>query len=221
MFSHSHLYEDEEKPKEVNSSEKSTTVSQLHSDLEQQQAETKSGENDNAVKVAGDEDEEEEVDELGFANALIWLAVITALIAVLSEAISDSIQDAADSAGVSGVFIAAILLPIVGNAAEHAGAIMFAMKGKVDLTLGVAVGSSTQIALCVLPLLVIIGWMANKDLSLDFGGFEGSALFLSVVSVTFVLKDGSSNWLLGAALVGAYLIISVAFWTHLNEPLDS
>lgn len=219
MFSHSHLYEDEEKPKEDGSSQKSTTVSQLHSDLEQ--AETKSGADDNAVKAAVDDDEEEEVDELGFTNALIWLAVITALIAVLSEAISDSIQDAADSAGVSGVFIAAILLPIVGNAAEHAGAIMFAMKGKVDLTLGVAVGSSTQIALCVLPLLVIIGWMANKDLSLDFGGFEGSALFLSVVSVTFVLKDGSSNWLLGAALVGAYLIISVAFWTHLNEPLDS
>jgi calcium/proton exchanger cax len=73
---------------------------------------------------AGGDDEEEEEDLLGFWNALIWLAAITALIAVLSDAISDSIQNAADEAGISGVFIAAILLPIVGNAAEHAGRII-------------------------------------------------------------------------------------------------
>lgn len=195
-------------------------VNRMHrEDVEQQESKENSG------VVAGgakeDDDDEEEEDELGFYNALIWLAGITALIAVLSEAISDSIQDAADSANISGVFIASILLPIVGNAAEHAGAIVFATKGKLDLTLGVAIGSSTQIALCVLPLLVIIAWMMGKDLTLDFGGFEGASLFFSVVAVTFVIKDGTSNWLLGASLVGAYLIISCAFWAHLNEPLDS
>lgn len=74
--------------------------------------------------AAGDDDEEEE-DVLGFWNAIFWLGAITALIAVLSDAISDSIQNAADEAGISGVFIAAILLPIVGNAAEHAGKTIF------------------------------------------------------------------------------------------------
>jgi Ca2+:H+ antiporter len=166
-------------------------------------------------------EEEKEEDELGFKNAMFWLGAITVLIAILSEAISDSIQSAADNANISGVFIASIVLPIVGNAAEHAGAVIFAMKGKLDLSLGVAIGSSTQIALCVLPLLVIIGWMLDKDLTLNFGPFEASSLFLSVVSVTFTIKDGVSNWLLGAALIGAYIIIAIGFWAHVNEPLDS
>jgi Ca2+:H+ antiporter len=149
------------------------------------------------------------------------LSIITVFIAVLSEALSDSIQSAADDIGISAVFISAIVLPIVGNAAEHAGAVVFAMKGKVDLALGVAIGSSTQVALCVLPLLVIIGWMIGKDLDLDFGGFEASTLFVSVVSVTFAIKDGKSNWLVGAALMTAYLIIAIAFWAHTDEDLDS
>lgn len=190
---------------------------------------------------AGGDDDEEEEDLLGFWNALIWLAAITALIAVLSDAISDSIQNAADEAGISGVFIAAILLPIVGNAAEHAGriisfyffnvfyslfflrigAIMFAWKGKVDLALGVAIGSSTQIALCVLPLLVILGWMMGKDLDLNFGGYEAVCVLLTVISVTFAIKDGQSNWLVGATLVAAYFIVAIGFWAHINEPLDS
>ena len=167
------------------------------------------------------EEEEKEEDELGFYNALFWLAAITVLIAILSDAISASIQNAADSANISGVFIAAILLPIVGNAAEHAGAVMFAMKGKVDLALGVAIGSSTQIALCVLPALVILGWMMDSDLDMNFGPFEASTVFLTVVSVTFAIKDGESNWLLGLCLIGAYVIISIAFWAHTNDDLSS
>lgn len=98
---------------------------------------------------------------------------------------------------------------------------MFAYKGKVDLSLGVAIGSSTQVALCVLPFLVIIGWMINKDLDMDFGSFESSTLFVAVVSVTFAIKDGKSNWLVGLALIVAYLIISCAFWAHTDEDLDT
>jgi len=152
---------------------------------------------------------------------LIWLGIITVFIAILSDAISASIQDAASSLGMSKVFIAAILLPMVGNAAEHAGAVMFAVKGKLDLSLGVAIGSSTQIALCVLPLLVIIGWMGGYDLSLNFGGFEAATLLLSVISVTFAIKDGKSNWLLGLTLVAMYVVISVGFWAHANDDLDA
>lgn len=167
-----------------------------------------------------DDDDDEEEDLLGFWNAMFWLGVMTVLIAVLSDAISGTIQDAADSAGISGIFIAAIVLPIVGNAAEHAGAVMFAMKGKLDLSLGVAIGSSTQIALCVLPLIVLIGWALDKDMDLNFGAYEGASLLLSVVSVTFAIKDGHSNWLLGATLIAAYFVISVGFWAHKNDKLD-
>ncbi len=174
-----------------------------------------------SMPIIAGTDEEEDEDQLGFWNAIIWLSAITAFIAVLSEALSDSIQDAANSIGISAVFISAIILPIVGNAAEHAGAIMFAWKGKVDLSLGVAIGSSTQVALCVLPLLVIIGWMIDKDLDLDFGAFEASTLFVTVVSVTFAIKDGKSNWLIGVALLTAYVIIAIAFWAHADEALDS
>lgn len=98
---------------------------------------------------------------------------------------------------------------------------MFAWKGKVDLALGVAIGSSTQIALCVLPLLVILGWMMGKDLDLNFGGYEAVCVLLTVISVTFAIKDGQSNWLIGATLVAAYFIIAIGFWAHLNQPLDS
>lgn len=169
----------------------------------------------------GDDDDEEEEDLLGFYYALVWLAAITVLIAVLSEAISDSISDAADSGGISGVFLSAIALPIVGNAAEHAGSVMFAVKGKLDLSLGVAIGSSTQIALCVLPLLVLFGWMGGMKLSLNFGGFEAASLFLSVVSVTFAIKDGVSNWLTGLTLIAMYFVIAVGFWAHHDDDLSN
>ncbi len=168
-----------------------------------------------------EEEEEEEVDLLGYSYSLVWLAVITVFIAFLSDAISASIQDAADSAGISGIFLAAVVLPIVGNAAEHAGAVMFAMKDKLDLSLGVAIGSSTQIALLVLPLLVLLGWMMDKDMNLNFGAFESATLFLAVVSVTFAIKDGTSNWLVGLTLCAMYIVIAAGFWAHNNDSLSS
>ena len=177
--------------------------------------EKKAGEEEN-----NDDDDDEEEDVLGMRNAIIWLGIITVLVALVSDAISATIENAAEGLGMSKVFIAAILLPIVGNAAEHAGAVMFAMKGKLDLSLGVAIGSSTQIALCVLPFMVLLGWMGGYDLSLDFGGFEAATLALSVISVTFAIKDGRSDWLLGLTLCVAYFIIALGFWAHSNDDLD-
>mmetsp|Transcript_17866 Transcript_17866/g.36084 ORF Transcript_17866/g.36084 Transcript_17866/m.36084 type:complete len:432 (+) Transcript_17866:202-1497(+) len=178
--------------------------------------EKKAGEEEN-----NDDDDDEEEDVLGMRNAIIWLGIITVLVALVSDAISATIENAAEGLGMSKVFIAAILLPIVGNAAEHAGAVMFAMKGKLDLSLGVAIGSSTQIALCVLPFMVLLGWMGGYDLSLDFGGFEAATLALSVISVTFAIKDGRSDWLLGLTLCVAYFVIALGFWAHSNDDLDT
>lgn len=100
------------------------------------------------------------------------------------------------------------------------GAVVFAMKGKLDLTLGIAIGSSTQIALCVVPILVILAWMMDLDLDLDFGPYESLSVLLTVIAVTFAIKDGESNWLIGLTLIGAYFIIAAGFIAHHNTSLD-
>ena len=164
----------------------------------------------------GAEDEDEDV--LGFNYSIVWLAIITIFISFLSNALVECIDETAQK--VSGFFLSAIVLPIVGNAAEHASAVIFAMRGKLDLSLGVAVGSSTQIALMVLPLLVIFGWFLDKPMSLNFHPFETCSLVLSVVIATFAIASGQSNWLLGAILVGGYVIIATGFALHNNEPLE-
>lgn len=166
-----------------------------------------------------DDDDDDEEDLLGFGPALFWLAVITTLISVLSDYLVQSIQSAAEEWHISGIFLSAVVIPIIGNAAEHAGAIIFAMKNKLDLALGIAIGSSTQIALMVLPILVIVGWIANKPMTLNFQSFEATTLFLTVITVTFAIKDGTSNWLVGAVLIGAYVMLSAGFWTHYDENL--
>lgn len=166
------------------------------------------------------DDDEEEV-EISYTSCVLWLVIITLLIAVLSEAISDTIEKAAQSAGISAIFISAIILPIVGNAAEHAGAILFAMKGKLDLSLGVAIGSTTQIALCVLPFLVLLAWAFKLNLDLNFGAYETLTLFLATICVTFGIKDGVSTWMTGLIFIASYVIIAVGFLFHKNESLSS
>ena len=181
LKTHAHLYDDSD-------SNKLTANDMVNSSSEDVENDMKLIDKE---KKEGSDDEEEDI--LGFKYALVWLTAITILIAFLSDALSSTIENAASGAGISGVFLSAIVLPIVGNAAEHAGAVMFAMKNKVDLTLGVAIGSSTQISLMVLPLLVIIGWMIDKDLDLNFGPFAASTLGLSVITVTFAIKDGKDE----------------------------
>jgi len=166
----------------------------------------------------GEEEDDEDEDVLGFNYSIVWLAIITIFISFLSNAMVECIEATAEK--VSGFFLSAIVLPIVGNAAEHASAVIFAMRGKLDLSLGVAVGSSTQIALMVLPLLVIFGWFLDRPMSLNFHPFETCSLVLSVVIATFAIASGQSNWLLGAILVGGYVIIATGFALHNNEPLE-
>jgi Ca2+:H+ antiporter len=162
----------------------------------------------------GQEEEEEEEAILGFWGGIFWMGVITVFIAFLSEFIVSAIEGAATSLGVPILFIGTILLPIVGNAAEHAAAIIFAYKNKMDLSLGIAVGSAAQISLFVIPFTVLIAWMMGRDLSLDFHIFETAVLFMTVVLVSFTLQNGDSDWLKGAMLVVAYFLVSASFWVH-------
>ncbi|KAF9639878.1 Sodium/calcium exchanger membrane region [Lasiodiplodia theobromae] len=150
------------------------------------------------------------------AAALVALAISTVLVAFCSEFMVDNISSVAgDGKGLSETFLGLILLPIVGNAAEHATAVTVAMKDKMDLSIGVAVGSSTQIALLVLPLTVLIGWIIGIDeMNLSFDGFQVAVLFVSVLLVNYLIGDGKSNWLEGMLLMTTYTIIAVAAFVY-------
>ena len=123
----------------------------------------------------------------------------TLFISVLSNYVVDTIDDAAVAANIPVAFIAVIVLPIVGNAAEHASAVMFALKDKLDLSMGVAVGSATQISLLVLPFTVVLGWFLGAPMDLNMELYETVVLLLTVGVVALVCQDGRSDWLKGSS----------------------
>ncbi|KAJ6126230.1 hypothetical protein N7471_010723 [Penicillium samsonianum] len=151
--------------------------------------------------------------QLTMLLALITLGVSTALVAVCAEFMVDSIDALTATGSISETFVGLILLPIVGNAAEHATAVTVACKDKMDLAINVAVGSSIQIGLLVLPLIVAIGWvMGVESMTLNFDVSQVIALFLAVLLVRYLIGDGKSHWLEGILLMVLYLIIAMAAW---------
>eukprot|EP00475_Leptophrys_vorax_P021012 TRINITY_DN28756_c0_g3_i2.p1 TRINITY_DN28756_c0_g3~~TRINITY_DN28756_c0_g3_i2.p1 ORF type:complete len:453 (+),score=41.30 TRINITY_DN28756_c0_g3_i2:58-1416(+) len=167
-----------------------------------------------------DDDAEEQV--LGFWGAISWMGVITVFISILSEFLVDAIEGAADSWDIPVAFISVIILPIVGNAAEHASAIMFAAKDKVDISLGVAIGSSTQIAMFAIPFCVVVGWAMGVPMDLNFHLFETATLCMTVLVVAALLQEGESNYFKGIMLVLSYLIVAASFYVHndIEDPDD-
>lgn len=167
-----------------------------------------------------DPDDEEEVPTLNAVSAVILLVVSTVLVGVTSEWLVDSINGITRTGAISEAWVGLILLPIVGNAAEHLTAVSVSVKDKLDLSMGVAVGSSIQIALFVVPLLVILGWILDKPLTLLFDPFESITLFLSVLIVNYTIQDGRANWLEGFILMCVYLIVAVAFFFYPSTTTD-
>jgi len=143
--------------------------------------------------------------------------VITVFISLLSEYMVDALEAAAKGWGVPDLFLGTIVIPIVGNAAEHAAAIIFAVKNKMELALGIAVGSAVQIAVFVVPMLVCVAWVSDIDLSLNFHAFETGCLLITILLVGFIIQNGESNWLQGVMLIMAYCAISAGFFVH-KEP---
>jgi len=162
----------------------------------------------------GDEGASTEAHMLKPIPATIALVIITLMVAWCAEYLVGSIDSVVEQTSLSRTFIGLILLPIVGNAAEHVTAIIVAAKGKMDLAIGVAVGSSLQIALFVTPFMVILGWIINRDMSLHFGGFETVVFFISVQVVNYLIQDGKSNYLEGCMCIGTYFIIAIAFYMY-------
>jgi len=158
------------------------------------------------------DDEEEEIVGMSAGFSLCVMACTTALIAVSSELLVGAIDHVAAHGGVPGPFIGIILLPFAGNACEHASAIRFAIQDRPGLSIGIAVGSSTQIALFVVPLTVIIGWALDQPMNLVFGTMNTTVMIMSVLVVLTLVIDGRSNWLKGFMLCTAYIFCAVLYW---------
>lgn len=162
-------------------------------------------------------DDEQEEPQLHFLVALGTLLVSTIIIAFCAEYMVDGISAVTSGGTVSAEFVGLILLPIVGNAAEHATAVTVAIKDKMDLAIGVAVGSSMQVALFIIPLLVIIGWGMGMDtMTLSFDPFQVAVLFVAVLLVNYLIADGKSHWLEGMLLMCLYCIVAVCSWCKLE-----
>lgn len=168
------------------------------------------------VGVAGEEDggftAEGEKPNIWFWTGV--LLVVTIFVAIESELLVGALEEATKQLGLTELFMAIILLPIIGNAAEHATAVVVAFKNKMDLAVSVALGSSLQIALFVAPVLVIAGWFLHQPMDLNFSPFELVAVGVAVLIANSVSSDGRSNWLEGTMLLATYFVIGAAFFFH-------
>jgi Ca2+:H+ antiporter len=145
-------------------------------------------------------------------HALGMLFLSTVLIALESEFLVGAIESVTALLGWSEFFIGIIIIPLIGNAAEHFTAVIMAWRNKIDLAFEIAVGSSTQIALLVTPLLVFIGLFMGRQMSIIFDYYEIVAVGLAVLIAQFISLDGESNWLEGSLLLAAYAIIAFGFY---------
>ncbi len=170
------------------------------------------------VGVAEDQEEEGEThQEHTPENVWKWvfiLLICTLAVAVESELLVDSLEEATASLGLTALFTGVILVPIIGNAAEHATAVTVAMKNKMDLSVSVALGSSLQIALFVAPVLVLVGYLIGQPMDLSFKPFELVAVAVSVLIANSVSADGRSDWLEGVLLLAAYLVLGASFFFY-------
>lgn len=164
-----------------------------------------------------EDDDEDERPVVLFKACLIWLFIITIIISVMSENIVDAIEGTVRSWNISEVFIGSIIIPIVGNAAEHASALIFASKNKLDIAISVAVGSAVQISIMAFPFCVLLGWTISSPLSLAISPYDLMSLCLSVFLVAITLKEGISHYLSGLILLIAYMIIAAGYYDQKSE----
>lgn len=140
------------------------------------------------------------------------LAASTLAIVFMSELLVGALEPTAEDWGLSNLFVGVMLVPLVGNIAEHFVAVQVAMRNKMDLALGIALGSGLQIALFVTPVLVLAGVVLGEPMTLVFNSFELAALVGAGVIAVLIANDGESNWLEGAELLALYVILGIAFF---------
>ena len=152
--------------------------------------------------------------EMSQRDSIILLIAATVMVSWMAEILVHSVEEAADEMGLPHLFIGVILLPLFGNAAEHFTAVTVAGKDKMDLSFAISMGSSTQIAVFIAPLMVIIAWALGVPLTFEFGILETVSAFLAVLIVNSIAADGKSNWLEGAMLLSSYAVLAAAFLFH-------
>lgn len=148
----------------------------------------------------------------GKKKSFVLLGISMAGVVIVSEILVGSVEATTREFGFGELFVGAIIIGIVGNAAEHTSAIILARKGKIDLSIGIAAGSGTQIALFVVPILVIAGIIIGKPVTLVFTIFELVSIFLAAIILNLIAHDGKSNWFEGLMLTVVYIIIAIGFF---------
>ena len=145
-------------------------------------------------------------------KSILVLLIATAFVALISEFLVGAVEAARGALGFTEVFVGVIVVAIIGNAAEHSSAVMMAMRDKMDLTLGIALGSSLQIALFVAPVLIFASYLFGKPVNLEFTVPEVVAVIASILIVQQICSDGESNWVEGVQLLSVYAILGILFY---------
>lgn len=154
----------------------------------------------------------EEAPSWSLPKAVVVLIAVAAMIGYMSELLVGVTEAAAHALGLSEFFVGLILVPIIGNAAEHSSAVMMALRNRFDLAFSIAAGSSVQVALVVAPLLVFAGVLFGRPMDLAFTTFEVTSIVIAVWIASIIALDAESNWLEGAFLLLVYAILGVAFY---------
>jgi Ca2+:H+ antiporter len=149
---------------------------------------------------------------MGRNKAIGILAAVTVGLAVMSEVMTSAIEPAASTLGLTPLFAGVFLLALVSNVPQLVNAVQFARKDQMDLSIGVTVGASTQVALLVAPVLVFFGFIMRQHMNLVFSQFELVAIVLAVLVTRLLIADGKSNWLEGLMLVAVYLMLGFGFF---------
>lgn len=176
-----------------------------------------------AAQEVGHE-EEESGEHWSKGKSVLVLLIATAFVALISEFLVGAVEAARGALGFTEVFVGVIVVAIIGNAAEHSSAVLMAMRNKMDLTLGIALGSSLQIALFVAPVLIFASYLFGKPMNLEFAIPEVVAVFASILIVQQISSDGESNWIEGLQLLSVYAILGILFYflpdTHQAVPVE-
>jgi Ca2+:H+ antiporter len=170
--------------------------------------------NDDRIRNQGSQDLRDRDNDLYWSKkrSIILLGASLIGVVIVSEVLVSSVEVTIKRFGFSEMFIGAIIVGVVGNAAEHSSAIMLARKDKLDLSIGIAAGSGTQVAIFVVPILVIAGIVANRRFDLVFTIYELAVVFLSAIILNLIAHDGKSNWFEGIMLTAVYIIVAVGFF---------
>jgi Ca2+:H+ antiporter len=162
----------------------------------------------------------EEANGWSVPKSLLVLIVATSLVALMSEFLVGAVEAARSALGLTEVFVGVIVIAVIGNAAEHSTAVLVAMKNKMGLSLGIAVGSSLQIALFVAPVLVFSSYLFGTPMDLEFTLPEVVAVVVAVQLIFQISGDGETNWLEGVQLLSVYLILAILFF-YLPERVEA